>query len=117
MQRHGRSSGERSEAPWPAWTYRWRLQRPARRCVVCVDIAGLLHHHSCAMAALSSFTTCVPILTVPGTCQAEDRGDVMQAAAAEAAQATASLRERQRAAIATPGRSTPAHTPRRTFGL
>ena len=52
-----------------------------------------------------------------GHCQAEHRGDVMQAAAAEAVQATASLRERQRAAIATPGRSTPAHTPRRTFGL
>ena len=39
------------------------------------------------------------------------------AAAAEKAAATASIRERQRAAIATPGRRTPAHTPRRTFGL
>jgi len=39
------------------------------------------------------------------------------AANAEAAAAAASVRERQRAAIATPGRRTPAHTPRRTYGL
>lgn len=39
------------------------------------------------------------------------------AAAAEKEAAASSLRERQRAAIATPGRHTPAHTPRRTFGL
>lgn len=39
------------------------------------------------------------------------------AAAAEEAKKTASVREAQRAAIATPGRRTPAHTPRKVFGL
>lgn len=39
------------------------------------------------------------------------------AAAAEKEAAAFSLREKQRSAIATPGRRTPAHTPRRTFGL
>lgn len=41
----------------------------------------------------------------------------LQAAAAEEAKKTASVREAQRAAIATPGRRTPAHTPRKVFGL